>query len=102
VIAGISEEWVTPVDTRMEALGGIVFRTARKTVEHDQRAQDVATLRAEIAQLKAEHATARADRKAKLTCTGLQRFSTSSQDWTTSGRSIFKMPSRSIGTLAAS
>jgi uncharacterized membrane protein len=66
VIAEISEEWVTPVDTRMEALGGIVFRTARKTVEHDQRAQDVATLRAEIAQLKAEHATARADRKAKL------------------------------------
>ena len=66
VIAEVSEEWVTPADTRMEALGGIVFRTARKTVEHDQRAQDVAALRAEIAQLKAEQAKARADRKAKL------------------------------------
>ena len=27
VVSEISEEWVTPVDTRMEALGGIVFRT---------------------------------------------------------------------------
>ena len=27
--AEISEEWVTPVDTRMEALGGVVFRTPR-------------------------------------------------------------------------
>ena len=66
VIADISEEWVTPVDTRMEPLGGAVFRTARKSVEDDQRARDVATLRAEIDQLKAEHARARADRKAKL------------------------------------
>lgn len=66
VIADVSEEWVTPVDTRMEALGGAVVRTARKTVEDDQRARDVAELRAEIDQLKAEHARARADRKAKL------------------------------------
>src|SRR6516225_5915721 len=28
VVADLSEEWVTPVDTRMETLGGIVFRTA--------------------------------------------------------------------------
>ena len=66
VIADVSEEWVTPVDTRMEALGGAVVRTARKSVEDDQRARDVAELRAEIDQLKAEHARARADRKAKL------------------------------------
>ena len=66
VIADVSEEWVTPVDTRMEALGGAVVRTARKSVEDEQRARDVAALRAEIDQLKAEHARARADRKAKL------------------------------------
>jgi len=66
VLADISEEWVTPVDTRMEALAGTVLRTPRKSVEHDQRARDVAALRAEIEQLKAEHARARADRKAKL------------------------------------
>jgi len=66
VIADISEEWVTPVDTRMEALGGSGFRTPRKSVEQDQWTRDVATLRAEIDQLKAEQARARADRKAKL------------------------------------
>jgi uncharacterized membrane protein len=66
VVADVSEEWVTPVDTRMEALGGVVYRTARKTVEDDERARDVAALRAEIAQLKAEYAQARADRRAKL------------------------------------
>jgi DNA anti-recombination protein RmuC len=66
VIADINEEWVTPVDSRMEALGGAVFRSARKSVEDEQRARDVAALHAEIDQLKPEHARARADRKAKL------------------------------------
>jgi len=66
VIADVSEEWVTPVDTRMEALGGAVVRSARTSVEDEQRARDVAALRAEIDQLKAEHARAQADRRAKL------------------------------------
>jgi uncharacterized membrane protein len=66
VIADISEEWVTPVDTTMEALGGAVVRSARESVEDEQRAREVAALRAEIDQLKAEHARAQADRKAKL------------------------------------
>jgi|SRR5271157_373312 len=66
VIADISEEWVTPVDTRMEALGGTVFRKARRRVEDDERAKDVAALRAEIDQLKAELARVRGERKAKL------------------------------------
>jgi uncharacterized membrane protein len=66
VVADVSEEWVTPVDSAMEAAGGIVFRSLRSTVEDDQRARDVAELKDEIAQLKAEHAKARADRKAKL------------------------------------
>jgi len=66
VLADISEEWVTPVDTRMESLGGTVFRTPRKSFEDEQRARDVAALRAEIDELKAEHARARADHKAKI------------------------------------
>lgn len=66
VVADVSEEWVTPVDTRMEALGGVVFRTARRNVQDDQRTRDVAALREEIEQLKAEHVRARADQKAKL------------------------------------
>lgn len=66
VVADISEEWVTPVDTRVEALGGVAFRAARSSVESDQRTRDQAELRAEIDALKAEHAQARAERKAKL------------------------------------
>jgi len=66
IVADISEEWITPVDTKMEALGGTVIRTDRRTVEGDQRAREVAELKAEIAQLKAEQAQARADRKAMI------------------------------------
>jgi uncharacterized membrane protein len=66
VLADISEEWITPIDTRMEPLGGAVFRTPRKSFEDEQRARDVEVLRAEIAELKSEHARAHADRKAKI------------------------------------
>jgi len=66
VVADVDEDWVTPVDTRMEALGGVVFRTARRQFEADERSRDVAELKSEIADLKAEQAQARADGKAKL------------------------------------
>jgi chromosome segregation ATPase len=66
IVADISEEWVTPVDTRTEALNGVVFRTARKSVEEAQRAREVAELRAEIDQLKAELALVRTEHKARL------------------------------------
>jgi len=66
IVADVSEEWVTPVDTRMEALNGFVVRTARNSVEQAQRARDIAELRAEIDQLEAELAQAKAERKAKL------------------------------------
>jgi len=66
VIADVSEEWGTPVDTRMEGLSGVVYRAERKTVVHDQRTRDEAELRAEIDALKAEHARAHAERKVKL------------------------------------
>ena len=66
VVADVNEDWVTPVDTRMEALGGVVFRTARSQFEADQRSRDVADLKSEIADLKAEHAQTRAENKAKL------------------------------------
>lgn len=66
VVAEIDEDWVTPVDTRMEALGGVVHRTLKSSVEHDQWSRVVADARAELAQLKAEEAQARGDRKAKL------------------------------------
>lgn len=66
VLADVSEEWVTPIDTRMEELGGTVFRTSKKNFEADQWAKDTAATNLEIDQLKAEMATARADRKTKL------------------------------------
>jgi uncharacterized membrane protein len=66
VVADVSEEWVTPVDSRIEAAGGVVFRSLKTTVEDDQRARDVAEIKEEIVQLKAEQAQERADRKAKL------------------------------------
>lgn len=66
VVADVSEEWLTPVDTRMEALGGFVIRTAREHYEEERRARELAALKAEIGELKAEQAHARADRKAKI------------------------------------
>ena len=66
VIAEVDEDWVTPVDTRMEALGGVVHRTLKSSFEHDQWSQAAADGRTELDQLKAEERDARADRKAKL------------------------------------
>ncbi len=66
VVAEVQEDWTTPVDTRMEAIGGIVFRRALSDVKHTLDEEDTAAMKADIAQMKAEHAQARADRKAKL------------------------------------
>jgi uncharacterized membrane protein len=66
VLAEVEEEWVTPLDTRMEALGGIVYRSLKSTVQADQWKRETTDAKAQLEQLKAEHAQARADRKAKL------------------------------------
>ena len=66
VVAEIQEDWTTPVDTRMEALGGKVFRRALSEVEQTVNEEDVTAMKADLAQMKAEHAKAHADRKAKL------------------------------------
>ena len=66
VVAEIQEDWTTPVDTRMEAIGGTVFRRALSDVKDMVDDEDTAAMRADLAQLKAEHAKARADWKGKL------------------------------------
>jgi len=66
VVGEIDEEWTTPVDTRMEAIGGTVFRRALSEVKETIHDENVAAMKADLAQLKAEHAKAQADRKAKL------------------------------------
>jgi len=66
VVAEIEEDWTTPLDTRMEAIGGTVFRRALSDVKHTLHDENVAAMKADLAQMKAEHAKAHADRKAKL------------------------------------
>ena len=66
VVAQVDEEWTTPVDTRMDPLGGIVFRRALSEVQDTVDDEEVAGIKADIAQMKAEHAQAHADRKAKI------------------------------------
>ncbi len=66
VLADVREDWTTPVDVSMEAIGGKVFRRALSDVKHDQYEEEIAAMKADLAQMKAEHAQAHADRKAKL------------------------------------
>lgn len=66
VVAEIEEDWTTPVDIRMEAIGGIVFRRVLSDVKDTIHDENIAAMKADLAQMKAEHAKARADRKAKL------------------------------------
>jgi uncharacterized membrane protein len=66
VVAEIQEDWTTPVDLRMEGIGGTVFRRALSEVEDTIHDENIAAMKADLAQLKAEHAATRADRKAKL------------------------------------
>ena len=66
VVADISEEWQTPVDARMAALGGIVLRSPRRSVEAQQDEKDTAAIKAEIVQLQEEEVKAEADQKGKI------------------------------------
>jgi uncharacterized membrane protein len=66
VVAEVSEEWVMPVDTRIEATGGIVLRRAREEVVDARIERDAVAFKAEIASLKAELARATKENKAKL------------------------------------
>jgi uncharacterized membrane protein len=66
VVAEIQEDWTTPVDSRMEAIGGTVYRRALSEAKQTVDDEDIAAMKADLAQMKAEHAKAHADRKAKL------------------------------------
>jgi uncharacterized membrane protein len=66
VVAEIQEEWVTPLDTRMEAVGGTVFRRTRGEFVDAQVARDVAALEADLDALDAEMTQATGEAKAKL------------------------------------
>ena len=66
VVAEIDEDWMAPVDTRMEALGGVVIRRALSDVREQLRKERIAAMQADLAQLKQEVSGANAARKAKL------------------------------------
>jgi uncharacterized membrane protein len=66
VVAEINEDWVTPVDTRMEALGGEVLRRARTEVVDAQITSEQTAMKEEIAELKAEASKATGEAKSKL------------------------------------
>jgi len=65
VAADIREERVTPLDRRMEATGGIIFR-APKIADDERRARESAARRSELEQLETEHAQVNEDRKPHL------------------------------------
>ena len=66
LVAEVEEDWVAPVDSRMEAIGGTVFRRSLAEVQNQIHEENVAAMKADLAQMKAEHAETRADQKAKL------------------------------------
>jgi uncharacterized membrane protein len=66
LVAEIDEEWTTPVDTNMEAAGGVVFRRSLAEVIESQDQRSIDAMKADLAQMKIEHAQAKAERKEKL------------------------------------
>jgi uncharacterized membrane protein len=66
VAAEVWEDWTLPIDTRMEALGGVVFRRTRRDVLDEQIEKDNAALKADLAELQAEYDQASAEAKSKL------------------------------------
>ena len=66
VVAEVDEAWTNPVDTRMEAVGGTVFRRALWAVQEQVRREEIDAMKADLAELKSEASKANAERKAKL------------------------------------
>jgi hypothetical protein len=80
VVAEIEEDSNTPVDIRMEAIGGRVFRRALSDIRHTLHDEKIAAIKADLAQMTAEHAKADADRKAKLQ-ENINRLESKLQAW---------------------
>ena len=66
VVAEAWENWTLPVDTKMESLGGVVFRRTRSDILDEQMDNDIAALDADLDELDAEFDQANAEAKAKL------------------------------------
>jgi uncharacterized membrane protein len=66
VVAEVWEEWTLPVDTRMEALGGVVSRETRKEFMTGRIKQENEALQADLAELQTEFKQATGEAQAKL------------------------------------
>ncbi len=66
VVAEVHEDWTLPVDTKMEALGGVVLRRTRRDSLDRQVEWDITTLKAEIDELESEYDQASGEAKMKL------------------------------------
>jgi uncharacterized membrane protein len=66
VVAEIAEGWTTPLDTRMEELGGKVYRSWRIDVEDEQIERDIQATNREFKELKEEWNQATDEAKNKL------------------------------------
>jgi uncharacterized membrane protein len=66
LLAEVSEEWVTPLNARMSALGGTVHRTWRAGIEDELSQKEMASVKAELSQLRAEYEHAKTETRAAL------------------------------------
>ncbi len=66
VVAEVEEYWMTPVDTRIEEAGGIVFRRLRSEIAEEHYQREARAFNEEWNQLKAEWHEATDEAKAKI------------------------------------
>ncbi len=66
LLADISEEYIAPLDTKMESIGGEVYRARKQYIEEDQLQSDIDDLDADIDRMEKEMKDSRAEHKAKL------------------------------------
>lgn len=83
LVADIEETFTNPVDHRMESIGGRVFRRSKSVVRHTLHEEHVAAMKADLAELRAELASAQADRRARLTerVNGLEHEMQAQLEW---------------------
>lgn len=63
LIADVDETWITPMNKKMQEIGGMVFRRLRYEVVEDQFLREIDAYRDEMKSLKSEWKTARGDAK---------------------------------------
>jgi uncharacterized membrane protein len=66
LVSEVEEEWITPLDDRMDGLGGTVYRRSRRDVIDFQDERDAAALQQELDRMKQELAQAKSAAKDKI------------------------------------